>query len=141
EVEEQEDHIEIRAPHGLTACVIDFPISTVGGTENALLCACVARGATVIRNAYITPEIKDLINLLRLMGAAIVVHGNSCITVEGRDELSGASLEVTPDRIEALTWMAYAVLSGGSVMIRDVPFSGLEVPLIHFREAGIDLFH
>lgn len=49
-------------------------------------------------------------------------------------------MDVMPDRIEALTWIVYAILSGGNLTIDRVPFGALEVPLIHVEKAGIDLF-
>lgn len=139
-VTEREDHIEINAPEGFRGGRIDFPISTVGGTENALLCASVARGRTEIFNAYITPEVEDLIALLRRMGAAISISGTSHIVVDGNSgKLAGARMPVMPDRIEALTWIVYAILSKGEVTIDGVPFDAMEVPLLHLRHAGIDL--
>lgn len=141
EVTELFDHIQVVAPNGFTGGSIDFPISTVGGTENALLCSSVAAGHTEISNAYITPEIEDLIELLRRMGADITIYGTSRILVEGRGGLlGGALMDVMPDRIEALTWIVYGILSGGSLTIEGVPFAAMEVPLIHLEKAGIDLF-
>ncbi|MEV7648970.1 UDP-N-acetylglucosamine 1-carboxyvinyltransferase [Arthrobacter sp. NPDC089319] len=140
-VTEKFDHIEVVAPGGFVGGTIDFPISTVGGTENALLCASVATGTTEIANAYITPEVEDLIELLRRMGADITIYGTSRILVEGHGGvLGGARMSVMPDRIEALTWIVYAILSGGALTIEGVPFSAMEVPLIHLEKAGIDLF-
>lgn len=140
EVTEMDDHIEIKGS-GFAGGVINFPISTVGGTENALLCASVASGVTRIYNAYITPEIEDLIMFLRRMGANITVSGTSHIIVEGKGGLlSGARMDVMPDRIEALTWIVYAILAKGDVTIDQVPFASMEVPLIHLQHAGIDIF-
>jgi UDP-N-acetylglucosamine 1-carboxyvinyltransferase len=140
-VEERADHIEVRAPRGLLGGSIDFPRSTVGGTENALLCGSIARGRTEISNAYITPEVCDLIELLRRMGADITVCGASKIVINGvNGELSGARMSVMSDRIEALTWIVYAILSGGELTIQNVPFDAMQVPLIHVEQAGIDLF-
>jgi UDP-N-acetylglucosamine 1-carboxyvinyltransferase len=140
-VRELDDHIEITTQKGFVGGTINFPITTVGGTENALLCASVAKGQTQIFNAYITPEINDLIGLLRRMGADISVYGTSHIVVEGRGGvLSGARMQVMPDRIEALTWIVYAILSGGHLTVDGVPFASMEVPLIHIEQAGVDLF-
>ena len=138
-VEELEDHILISCK-GLLGAEVSFPFPTIGGTENALLCCSIAKGTSVIRNAYISPEVDDLIQLLLLMGADIEVYGNSQIRVKGVDSLRGTSYRVMPDRIEALTWIIYAVLSRGTVLVEDVPFDTMEVPLIHLQEAGIDLF-
>lgn len=121
EVVETPVAIEVRGD-GFKAGVIDFPISTVGGTENALLCASIAKGVTEISNAYITPEIDDLIEFLRRMGAQIEVSGGSFIRVEGVDRLSGVRMPVMTDRIEALTWIVYAILSGGDIRVDGVPF-------------------
>lgn len=138
-VRELEDHIEITCPQ-LRGAEIYFPFPTIGGTENALLCASIARGVTVIRNAYISPEVSDLIQCLIAMGADIVCEGNSRITVTGKARLRGTSYRLIPDRIEALTWIVYGILSGGEILIDQVPFAAMEVPLVHLREAGIDLF-
>ena len=70
--------------------LIKFPISTVGGTENALICACIADGKTEIVNAYITPGVEDLIDFLRRMGAEIIINGASNILVIGKNKLQGA---------------------------------------------------
>lgn len=139
DVVEKNDYIEVTGM--LKGGVIDFPISTVGGTENALMCASVADGETLIRNAYVTPEVIDLINFLREMGARIDLEGTSHIRVSGTGNLlRGASYSVMPDRIEALTWIVLAAVTGGNVIIKNVPFSSMEVPLIHLRDAGLNLF-
>lgn len=138
-VEEKPEYIDVKGQ--LKGGVIDFPISTVGGTENALLCAVVAKGETLIRNAYITPEVADLISFLREMGADISQEGNSHIRINGMNGLlGGASFSIMPDRIEALTWIVLSAVTNGSVLIENVPFHTMEVPLIHLRESGIDIF-
>ena len=137
-VHEHADHMEIEG--SLIGAEINFPISTVGGTENALLCASVAKGRSVINNAYVTPEVENLIELLRQMGAKIDLQGMSRITVEGQQGLSGASLRVIPDRIEALTWMVFAAITGGELVVENVPFDLMEVPLLHLRHAGLDYY-
>ncbi len=139
EVKELPDYIEVSGD--FIGGTIDFPISTVGGTENALLCGAVAAGITVIHNAYITPEVSDLISMLRHMGAEIKVTGNSYIEIQGKSGLlSGVHMPVMPDRIEALTWIVLAILTGGELLIEDVPFEHMEIPLLHLKDAGIDIF-
>ncbi|WP_418637614.1 UDP-N-acetylglucosamine 1-carboxyvinyltransferase [Winogradskyella sp.] len=139
-VEEKDEYIEVTATNGFTSGNIDFPISTIGGTESALICASTIAGVTTIKNAYISPEVNSLIEFLRSMGAKIDVVGNSFITVTGRNYLQGSIFQVMPDRIEALTWIVYGVLSGGDITIEDVPFDSMEIPLLHLREAGIDFY-
>ncbi len=139
EVDEHPDYIEVRGQ--FRGGSVDFPISTVGGTENALMCGSVATGVTEIRNAYITPEVEDLISMLGQMGAHIENYGNSLIRVRGMGSvMRGASKDVMPDRIEALTWIVFAAMTGGNVFVEGVPFAHMKVPLLHLEEAGIDIY-
>tara|TARA_R110000772_G_scaffold60993_11_gene137511 strand:+ start:2805 stop:4079 length:1275 start_codon:yes stop_codon:yes gene_type:complete len=136
-VTQEPDFISVEAENFIGG-VIKFPISTVGGTENALICGAIAKGTTEIVNAYITPEIEDLIDFLRRMGTQITVNGSSHIIVEGAERLKGVIKPVMSDRIEALTWLVYAVLAKGTVLINNVPFESMEVPLLHLKKMGID---
>lgn len=138
-VEEKADYIEVRAAK-LKGNEINFPISTIGGTENALICGAVAEGTTIIKNAYISPEIHNLIAYLRATGVSIDVVGNSYIKVEGCRYHRGANIRIIPDRIEAITWIIFAALSGKSILVEDVPFADMQIPLTHLQEAGIDYF-
>lgn len=138
-VTEKDEYLLVEG--ALQGGVIDFPISTVGGTENALICAAVALSVTEIRNAYITPEVEDLIGMLRQMGVLIDCYGNSLIRVHGSGALlRGASYQVMFDRIEALTWIIFGIISGGELYIEGVPFEHMTVPLTHLKEAGIDIY-
>ncbi|MBD2394961.1 UDP-N-acetylglucosamine 1-carboxyvinyltransferase [Cyanobacterium aponinum FACHB-4101] len=135
---EKENYIEITGT--LSGADIYFPISTVGGTENALLCASIAKGKTRIYNSYVTPEVQNLIDLLILMGAKITVRGNSLIEIEGVSSLRGATIKVIPDRIEALTWIIFAAISQGNILVENVPFNLMEIPLLHLKNSGLDFF-
>lgn len=137
---EREEYIEISAPTGLKSADINFPISTVGGTENALIMASTIEGESTISNAYITPEIMNLIEFLRSMGTQIRVVGNSFIKISGKKYLRGSIFKVMQDRIEALTWLIYGALSGGTITIEGVPFDAMKIPLIHIRDTGIDFY-
>lgn len=139
-VEEKPDYIEVKAPARWKGGEIDFPISTIGGTENALIMGSIINDVTVIRNAYVSPEIESLIEFLRTLGAHIELAGNSFIKIHGRDYLAGSIFQVIPDRIEALTWITLGVLTGGELMIEDVPMNHMQIPLIHLKDAGIDYF-
>ena len=138
-VEEKENHIEVKA-NRLEGAEINFPITTIGGTETALICGSIAKGVTTVRNAYISPEVFDLIRYLRAVGVEIDVVGNSFIKIRGSEYHRGTSHKVLPDRIEAITWMIFAAISGIPMLIEDVPFKSMEIPLTHLQEAGIDYF-
>lgn len=140
DVKETEDCIVIKSSDNLLASNYEFPISTVGGTENALLMASIAKGTSVFTNAYITPEIEDLIGFLKASGVDIVVIGQSSIKVTGSNYLKGHTYHVLPDRIEALTWLVYGAISGGEILIRNIPFDAMQIPLMYLRNAGVDFF-
>jgi UDP-N-acetylglucosamine 1-carboxyvinyltransferase len=90
---------------------------TVTGTENLMMAACLARGETVLDNAACEPEIGDLAELLRKMGARIEGDGTRTIRIQGVDELHGCRHRIIPDRIEAGTFATAAAITRGDVEI------------------------
>ena len=94
-----------------------FALRTVGGTENLLLAASLAKGTTVLENCAREPEIVDLARLLTAMGARVDGAGSDKITIEGVDQLGGASHRVIPDRIEAGTYLLAAAAAGGDLEV------------------------
>ncbi len=116
ELELKDGYVHAKAPGGrLVGGTIDFPFVSVGATENALLAAVLAKGTTVINNAAREPEIVDLVECLRKMGAQIEGEGRSTITVQGVDRLNGATHPVVADRIELGTYMLAPAICGGEV--------------------------
>ncbi|HSF63767.1 MAG TPA: UDP-N-acetylglucosamine 1-carboxyvinyltransferase [Paracoccaceae bacterium] len=116
ELDLRDGYVHARAPGGrLRGAVIAFPFVSVGATENALMAATLARGTTESRNAAREPEIVDLAQCLRRMGAQIEGEGTSTITVQGVDALGGATHPVVTDRIELGTYMLAPAICGGEV--------------------------
>lgn len=134
------EYLYARAPKGLVGTDIDLPLRSTGATENGILAATLARGVTRIWNPHIRPEILDLIRLLREMGAKIRVFGQEHIEITGVEGLNGAEHRVIPDNMEAITWLAAAVITDGDIEIHDFPYSDLEVVLAHLRAAGAKLY-
>ena len=138
-VTEKENYIEVEAKE-FKGAEINFPITTIGGTETALICGSIAKGTTTIKNAYISPEVFDLIKFLRATGVESEVVGNSFVRVIGKKYHRGTSYKVLPDRIEAITWIIFAAISGKAMLIEDVPFDEMQIPLMHLQESGVDFF-
>lgn len=115
ELELKEGYVHAKAPGGLRGGTFEFPFVSVGATENALMAATLAKGTTVLKNAAREPEIVDLAQCLRWMGAQIDGDGTETITIEGVDRLSGATHPVVPDRIELGTYMLAPAICGGRV--------------------------
>lgn len=128
------------APGGLVGAEIHLPLRSTGATENAILAACLARGVSRLWNPHVRPEILDLVALLRRMGAQIRVFGQEHIEITGVEGLHGAEHRVIADNMEAITWLAAAVITGGDIEIRDFPFADLEVVLAHLRAAGARIY-
>ena len=112
---------------------------TVTGTENIMMAAVLAEGRTVIENAAREPEVVDLANCLRAMGAKIEGDGTSTIVIDGCDSLHGAEHSVIPDRIEAGTFMAAAAAKKGDVTLTNVAPDTLSVVIDKIREAGAEI--
>jgi len=113
---------------------LDFP--SVGATENLLMAAVLAKGATTIDNAAREPDIVDLCRLLVQMGARIGGIGTSTLEVEGVESLHPAEHETLPDRIVAGTWAMAAVVTRGDVFVRGGRADHLEVALHKLTLAG-----
>ncbi|HBQ36244.1 MAG TPA: UDP-N-acetylglucosamine 1-carboxyvinyltransferase [Rhodobacteraceae bacterium] len=115
EIKLKDGYLHAVAPKGLQGAVIDFPFASVGATENIMMAATLAKGTTVINNAAREPEIVDLADCLRKMGAQIDGDGTSSITIQGVDRLHGATHPVVTDRIELGTYMLAPAIAGGEV--------------------------
>ena len=112
-----------------------FDMPTVTGTENLLMAAVLADGTTVLENCAREPEIADLADLLRAMGAEIDGAGTARITIEGRRELGGADHRVIADRIEGGTYLIGAALTGGDVTLEGAVAEHLR-PLLEVLETA-----
>ena len=116
-----------------------FDVRTVGGTENLLLAATLARGTTVLENCAREPEIVDLARLLTAMGAGIEGAGGDRITIEGVDRLRGASHRVIPDRIEAGTYLLAAAATAGEIEVAGATAADLAPLLEKLAGAGCEV--
>ncbi|MBN1928493.1 MAG: UDP-N-acetylglucosamine 1-carboxyvinyltransferase [Chlorobiaceae bacterium] len=115
---------------------IDFPISSVGATGNALMAAVTAEGTTVLENAALEPEIECLCRFLQKMGANISGIGTTTLVIEGVDRLTAVGFDNIFDRIEAGTLLCAAAITGGSVTVTGTVPEHLESVLEAFRQAG-----
>ncbi len=136
QIELKEGYVEAECRR-LKGNTILFDISTVTGTENLMMAACLAEGRTVLQNAAREPEVSDLAQLLVSMGARIEGIGSSRIVIEGVKELKGARHRIIPDRIEAGTLMVAAGITKGEVLIRGAMPEHIQVLFEKLREAGM----
>jgi UDP-N-acetylglucosamine 1-carboxyvinyltransferase len=116
-----------------------FDVVSVGATENVLMAATLAEGTTVIENAAMEPEIVDLAECLKAMGAQIEGAGSNRIVVQGVDRLHGGKHAVIADRIETGTFLVAAAMTGGRVTVRHARPDTMDGVLDKLREAGAEI--
>jgi UDP-N-acetylglucosamine 1-carboxyvinyltransferase len=136
EIELKEGYVEAKAKR-LQGARIYFDISTVGGTENIMMAAALAKGTTRMENAAKEPEVVNLADTLKAMGAKIKGAGTDVITIEGVDSLRPCEVNVIPDRIEAGTFMIAAAITGGDVILEGCDANHLDALILKLKEAGI----
>jgi UDP-N-acetylglucosamine 1-carboxyvinyltransferase len=121
----------------LKGALIHFDFPTVGGTENLLMAASLAKGETVLENAAREPEIIDLADFLIASGAKIEGHGTSVIRIQGVEELKPCRYRIMPDRIEAGTYLVAGAITGGSLLIEDCPLHALDAVVTKLTQMGV----
>jgi len=114
---------------------LDFP--SVGATENLLMAAVFAEGETVIENAAREPEIQNLVDTLVLMGCDIDGAGTGALKIQGTRELTGADIEIIPDRIEASTFLLAGAATRGNVTVKNVIPEHLDAITAKLEETGV----
>ncbi len=112
-----------------------FEVITVTGTENALMLLSSCEKRSILRNIALEPEVMDLVEVLRKMGADIHIEDRTAI-IRGSETLRGFSHRVIPDRIEAGTFMVAGFLTGGDILLENIRVEHLGSVIEKLKEAG-----
>lgn len=140
EIELAQGYVKATAPDGgLPGGDFDFPVVSVGATENAVMAAVLAKGTCRLFNAAREPEIVDLCNLLVDMGAEIEGVGTSDLTIHGVPALHGATYKVMPDRIEAGSYACAAAITGGKVRLAGADAEDMQSTLHALQAIGVEV--
>ncbi len=125
----------------LKGAEIFFDIPTVTGTENIMMAAARARGQTVLRNAAKEPEVQDLADMLRGMGAKIEGDGTDTIVIRGQEDLAPVQEhEIIPDRIESGTFMIAAAMTRGEVLIEGCRPDHVAAVMEKLQSVGAEIY-
>jgi UDP-N-acetylglucosamine 1-carboxyvinyltransferase len=116
---------------------ITFEKITVTGTENILMAAVLAEGETVLNNAAREPEVTDLVNMLRKMGAQIEGDCSSTLRIRGVEKLHGTEHTVIPDRIEAGTFLVAGAITDGDLTLTNCAPEHLGSIIAKLEQAGV----
>ena len=139
-IELAQGYVRAIAPDGgLPGGEFDFPVVSVGATENAIMAAVLSSGTCRLFNAAREPEIVDLCKLLVAMGAEIEGIGTSDLTVHGVKRLYGTSYSVMPDRIEAGSYACAAAITGGEVRLEGARADEMASTIHALRNIGIHI--
>ena len=137
-VELNNGYIEAKAKR-LKGADIYFDIQTVTGTENIMMAATLAQGTTVLNNAAREPEIVNLAEVLKGMGARISGAGTDVITITGVTSLQPVQATIIPDRIEAGTFMIAAGITRGEINVMGCNPQHLEALINKLRDTGMKI--
>src|SRR5438046_4605222 len=130
-----------RAPKGgrLLGAEMSFEKVSVTGTENLMMAATLARGATTLHNCAREPEVRDLAELLNKMGARVRGAGTPTIQIEGVEALGGAQHTIIPDRIETGTFIVAGAITNGELEIKDCNPEHCNRIIAKLREVGVEV--
>lgn len=139
-VEETEKYVEMYpGKDGLQGGRVSLDMASVGATANIMMAAVLMPGMTVIENAAKEPHIVDLANYLNTMGANVMGAGTDTVKIRGVEKLQGGTYAIIPDQIEAGTYMAAAVITGGDVLVKNVIPKHMECITIKLEEMGAEI--
>ncbi|MDR3574777.1 MAG: UDP-N-acetylglucosamine 1-carboxyvinyltransferase [Anaerolineaceae bacterium] len=113
--------------NGLRGADILLDEASVTGTENAIMACVTADGSSVIRNAASEPHIQELCHFLNHLGARIEEIGSNTLHIEGVPKLHGGEFNIGPDYLEVVSFIGAAILTRGSIRIRQAGHQYLDM--------------
>jgi UDP-N-acetylglucosamine 1-carboxyvinyltransferase len=122
---------------GLTGADILLDEASVTATENAIMACVTAKGRSIIRNAASEPHIQELCQFLNLMGARIQNVGSNTLFIDGVEKLHSAEFTIGPDYLEVVSFIGAAVVTGGSVRVRNAGPGYLDMIRLVFARLGV----
>lgn len=129
----------LEAPQGLKGCYMLLEEASVTGTANIIMAAALARGTTTIYNAACEPYVQQLCRMLCSMGCEIKGIGSNLLTINGVEELKGATHVILPDMIEVGSFIGMAALNSSELTVKNVAYEHLGLIPESFRRLGINL--
>ena len=138
-------HIEIKggyvraeAKDGLKGAKIIFDKITVGGTENIVMAASLARGVTTIINAAKEPEVVQLCEMIRDAGVKIEGIGSNELIIHGTDQkpIKFQNTKIIPDRIEAGTYLCAGAITNSKITLKNVKAGDIRASINKLEEMG-----
>ena len=130
------ENFEMRADR-LRGTDILLDETSVTATENTVMAAVLATGATTLRNAASEPHVQELCHFLNARGARIAGIGSNVLTIEGVDSLHGGEHTIGPDYLEVVSFIGAAAVTGGEICIERAGAKHLHMAEIAFKRLGV----
>ena len=117
-----------------TKIYLDYP--SVGATETIMMAATLAEGETILENAAQEPEVEDLANFCRSMGAKIRGAGTNTIIINGVERLHTTDYPIIADRVEAGTFLIAGAITHSEISLYPVIPEHLTAAIAKLGEIG-----
>ncbi|MEA3326050.1 MAG: UDP-N-acetylglucosamine 1-carboxyvinyltransferase [Chloroflexota bacterium] len=111
--------------------------ASVTATENAIMACVLAKGESNLRNAASEPHIQDLCHFLNQLGAKIENIGSNTLEITGVDSLRGGEFTIGPDYLEVVSYIGAAVVTNGSIRIKDAGIRHLDMIHLVMKRLGV----
>ncbi len=126
-------HIKTQKLKGAQVRLLEMSVT---GAENAIIAAVTAEGHTEIRQCPTEPHVQDLCHFLNSMGAKITGIGTNTLQIDGVEKLHGTTHTVTPDYIEAGTFVIGALVTKGHLTVENIDPNHLDIFWVFLEEMG-----
>jgi len=136
-IEEKEGFYHFEAPKNLEGKRIVLKEFSVTATENLMMLASLMPGKTKIEIAATESHVQNLGRFLEKMGVKIEGIGTHSLLIEGKEKLFGESFTISPDPIEAGTFLIAFAITGGEGKIKNVKSEDLIFFLEKMKEIGV----
>ena len=124
--------------NGLTGADILMDEASVTATENTIMACATAKGESILRNAASEPHIQELCHFLNSMGARINNIGSNTLHIEGVSSLHGGEFTIGPDYLEVVSFIGAAIVTHGSIRIRNAGVEYLDMIRLVLHRLGVD---
>jgi len=111
--------------------------ASVTATENAIMACVLAKGESYLRNAASEPHIQELCHFLNRLGAKITNIGSNTLHITGVASLNGGEFTIGPDYLEVISYIGAAVVTNGSIRIKDAGVKHLDMIHLVMKRLGV----
>jgi UDP-N-acetylglucosamine 1-carboxyvinyltransferase len=107
-------------------------------TENTIMAAARFEGETTIKLASANYMVQDLCFFLQKLGIKIEGIGTSTLVIKGvRDIKKNVSYSLSEDPVEAMTFIAAAITTNSSIIVKRTPIDFMELELLKLEKMGL----